>query len=160
MAAAVASSLLFSPWHGESEAHMIARDLMTPDPLMVTPQTSIAEVWDLMREADVRHIPVVQGSALVGMVSDRDLARVDIARLLKTEGADAVREELATPIVKIMSTNVIAVDPEAEIGDVIDLLLEHKIGAVPVMPEDTREVLGIISYVDVLRALQGVLDED
>ena len=139
---------------------MIARDLMTPDPLMVTPQTSIAEVWDLMREADVRHIPVVQGDALVGMVSDRDLARVDIARLLKTEGADAVREELATPIVKIMSTNVIAVDPEAEIGDVIDLLLEHKIGAVPVMPEDTREVLGIISYVDVLRGLQGVLDED
>jgi CBS domain-containing protein len=138
---------------------MIARDLMTPDPLMVTPQTSIAEVWDLMREADVRHIPVIQGGALVGMVSDRDLARVDIARLLKTEGADAVREELATPIVKIMSTNVIAVDPEAEIGDVIDLLLEHKIGAVPVMPEDTREVLGIISYVDVLRALQGVLDE-
>jgi acetoin utilization protein AcuB len=59
-----------------------------------------------------------------------------------------------------MSTNVIAVDPEAEIGDVIDLLLEHKIGAVPVMPEDTREVLGIISYVDVLRGLQGVLDED
>jgi acetoin utilization protein AcuB len=139
---------------------MIARELMTPDPLTVTPQTSIAEVWDLMREADVRHIPVVQGDALVGMVSDRDLARVDIARLLKTEGADALREELTTPIVKIMSANVIAVEPEAQIGDVIDLLIEHKIGAVPVVQEDTHEVLGIISYVDVLRALQGVLDED
>jgi acetoin utilization protein AcuB len=139
---------------------MIARELMTPDPLTVTPQASIAEVWDLMREADVRHIPVVQADALVGMVSDRDLGRVDIARLLNVEGAGALRDELATPIVRVMTSQVIAVGPEADIGEVIELLIEHKIGAVPVVQEETREVLGIISYVDVLRALQGVLDED
>ncbi|HEY7437357.1 MAG TPA: CBS domain-containing protein [Methylomirabilota bacterium] len=139
---------------------MIARELMTPDPLTVSPQATIAEVWDLMREADVRHVPVVQAEALVGMVSDRDLARVDIARLLKTEGADALREELATPIVQVMNSNVIAVAPDAEIGEVIELLIDHRIGAVPVVLEETREVLGIISYVDVLRALQGVLEEN
>jgi acetoin utilization protein AcuB len=139
---------------------MIARDLMTPDPLTVTPQASLADVWDLMREVDVRHIPVVQDDALVGMLSDRDLARVDIARLLKAEGAEAVREELATPVVQIMSTDVIAVGPDAEIAEVIDLLIDHKIGAVAVVDEDTRAVLGIISYVDVLRALQDLLEED
>jgi acetoin utilization protein AcuB len=128
--------------------------------LTVTPQASIAEVWDLMREADVRHVPVVQADALVGMMSDRDLGRVDIARLLNVEGADALRDELATPIVRLMSSAVIAVGPEADIGEVIDLLIEHKIGAVPVVQEETREVLGIISYVDVLRALSGVLNED
>ena len=42
----------------------------------------------------------------------------------------------------------------------IGLLLDHKIGALPVVDEETREVVGIISYVDVLRALQGVLEED
>jgi CBS-domain-containing membrane protein len=139
---------------------MTARELMTADPLTVTPQASIAEVWDLMREADVRHIPVVQADGLVGMVSDRDLGRVDIARLLNVEGASALRDELATPIVRVMTSQVIAVGPEADIGEVIELLIEHKIGAVPVVREETREVLGIISYVDVLRALQGVLDED
>ena len=139
---------------------MIARDLMTADPLTVTAEATIAEVWDLMREADVRHIPVVQAEALVGMVSDRDLARVDILRLLKVEGAAALREELATPIVRVMSSDVIAVGPDAEIGEVIDLLIDHKIGAVPVLREETREVLGIISYVDVLRALQDRLEED
>jgi acetoin utilization protein AcuB len=139
---------------------MIARELMTPDPLTVTPQASIAEVWDLMREADVRHVPVVQADALVGMVSERDLARVDIARLLNMEGAGAVRDELATPIIRLMSSEVITVGPEADIGEVIELLIEHKIGAVPVVREETREVLGIISYVDVLRALQGALNED
>lgn len=139
---------------------MIARELMTPDPLTVTPETSIAEVWELMREADVRHVPVVQGEALVGMVSDRDLGRVDIARLLTVEGAGALRDELAMPIVGLMSSAVLAVGPETEIGEVIDLLIEHKIGAVPVVREETREVLGIISYVDVLRGLSGVLSED
>lgn len=140
---------------------MIAREVMTADPLTVTPQASIAEVWDLMREADVRHIPVVQAEdGLVGMVSDRDLGRVDIARLLNVEGASALRDELATPIVRVMTSQVIAVGPEADIGEVIELLIEHKIGAVPVVQEETREVLGIISYVDVLRALSGVLNED
>jgi acetoin utilization protein AcuB len=113
-----------------------------------------------MREADVRHVPVVQGEALVGMVSDRDLGRVDIARLLTVEGAGALRDELTMPIVGVMSSAVLAVGPEAEIGEVIDLLIEHKIGAVPVVREETREVLGIISYVDVLRGLSGVLSED
>ena len=99
---------------------MVARELMTPDPVTVTPQASIAEVWDLMREADVRHIPVVQADGLVGMVSDRDLGRVDIARLLNVEGAGALRDELATPIVRVMTSQVIAVGPEADIGEVIE----------------------------------------
>jgi acetoin utilization protein AcuB len=59
-----------------------------------------------------------------------------------------------------MSSDVIAVGPDAEIGEVIDLLIDHKIGAVPVVDEETREALGIISYVDVLRALRDVLEED
>jgi acetoin utilization protein AcuB len=139
---------------------MIARDLMTPDPLTVTPQASIAEVWDLMRKVDVRHVPVVQAGALVGMLSDRDLARVDMARLLKTEGAEALRKELATPIVRVMSSDVISVEPDTEVGDVIALLLDHKIGALPVVEAETREVLGIISYVDVLRALRDLLEDE
>ena len=139
---------------------MIARDLMTPDPLTVTPKSTVAEAWDVMRDLAVRHVPVVDRGALVGMLSDRDLARVDMVRLLRVEGADALREELETPIVEIMSSDVISVEPETEMSDVISLLLEHKIGAVPVVEPGTREVLGIISYVDLLRALQDLIEED
>jgi len=139
---------------------MIARDLMTPDPLTVTPKSTIAEAWDVMRELAVRHVPVVEDGALVGMLSDRDLAQVDMVRLLRVEGADALREELETAIVEIMSSDVISVEPETEMGEVISLLLEHKIGAVPVVEPGTREVLGIISYVDLLRVLQDLTEED
>ena len=93
---------------------MIARDVMTANPLTVTPDASVAEVWDLMREVDVRHVPVTLGGVLVGMLSDRDLARVDIARLLKAAGADALRQELETPIVQIMSSDVISVEADTE----------------------------------------------
>lgn len=139
---------------------MIARDLMTEKASTVSPEATIADVWDLMREADIRHVPVVQGGALVGMLSDRDLARMDLVRVLSVQGVDALHRALTTPVAKIMSSDVIAVEPDTEVGEVIDLLLENRIGAVPVIDGSTREVVGIISYVDVLRALSDRLEED
>lgn len=138
---------------------MAARDLMTPGPITVTVQASVAEVWDLMREQDIRHVPVVDRGVLVGMVSDRDLARLDVARLLEGQGAEALRAELTLPIAKVMSGGVIAVEPETEVREVVELLLEHKVGALPVVQGASRELVGIISYIDVLRVLQDLLDE-
>jgi acetoin utilization protein AcuB len=94
------------------------------------------------------------------MLSDRDLARLDIVRVLTAQGADALRHELAMPIVKVMSSDVIVVEPETELSDVVELLLEHKVGALPVVEPDTREVVGIVSYIDVLRELYERLGEE
>jgi CBS domain-containing protein len=144
---------------GAMDESMTAADLMTIGPVTVTPQTSIAEAWDLMRERDIRHVPVVQEGTLVGMLSDRDLARLDIPSILNARGADALRHELTTPIVKVMSADVVVVEPDTELSDVVELLLEHKIGALPVVEPDTRAVVGIVSYIDVLRELYDRLDE-
>ena len=137
---------------------MTADDVMTPNPITVRPDATVAEVWDLMSESEVRHLPVVDRGALIGMVSDRDLARFDIGRLPLAEGPAAVRRELGTPVVKLMSSDVIAVNPETELAEVVELLVEHRIGAVPVVRIGTREVVGIVSYIDVLRALQDALE--
>jgi acetoin utilization protein AcuB len=139
---------------------MKARDVMTPNPITVTPQATLAEVWDLMREADIRHVPVVQAGVLVGMVSDRDLASLDVARVLTTDGADALRRTLATPVVTVMSSDVIFVEMEDDLDDVIELMLEHKVGAIPVVRPDTRDVMGIVSYIDVLRGIQDLVAEE
>jgi acetoin utilization protein AcuB len=104
-------------------------------------------------------VPVIQGGALVGMLSDRDLARVGIGSLLMAEGAGEVGQDLGTPISGLMSTDVIVVQPETELSDVIDLLVECKVGALPVVDPDTRAVVGIVSYIDVLRAIQDQLEE-
>jgi acetoin utilization protein AcuB len=138
---------------------MTAHDVMTANPMTVSSRASIAEAWDLMREAEIRHVPVVENGALVGIVSDRDLARLDVVRLLTVEGADALRRELAMPVVDVMSSDVVTVEPETDLSDVIELLVESKLGAIPVVRPDSGEVVGIVSYIDVLRAVQGLLDE-
>jgi CBS domain-containing protein len=138
---------------------MIAGDLMTPDPTTVIPEASVAEAWDLMRDLDIRHLPVVEGRTLVGMVSDRDFGRMHMASIVASEGADALREELATPVVKIMSADVIWVDTETDLGDVVSLLIEHKVGALPIVSPGTRDVVGILSYIDVLKVLQSSLQD-
>ena len=139
---------------------MTAGALMTTYPVTVTPQATIAEALDLMRDLDIRHIPVVESDALVGMLSDRDLAYLNVGALLTDQGADALRRELATPVIKVMRSDVICVEPETDLSDVVGLLIEHKVGAIPVIQPDTRAVVGIVSYIDVLRAVQESFEED
>ncbi|HWC05540.1 MAG TPA: CBS domain-containing protein [Methylomirabilota bacterium] len=139
---------------------MKARDVMTPNPITVTPQATLAEVWDLMREMDIRHVPVTRGGILIGMLSDRDLGSLDVGRVLTTEGADALRRTLGTPVVAAMSSDVISAGPETDLAEVIDLMIENKVGAIPVISPGTREVVGIASYVDVLQAVQNLVAEE
>jgi acetoin utilization protein AcuB len=132
---------------------------MTTWPVTVTPAATVAEALDPMRDLDVRHLPVVDRGALVGMLSDRDLAHVKPSALLTALGAEAFARELATPVVTVMRPDVICVAPETDLGDVVERLIEHKIGAVPVVQPDTQAIVGIISYIDLLRAMQATLEE-
>jgi acetoin utilization protein AcuB len=139
---------------------MRAHEVMTRNPVTMTPEATLAEAWNVMREAGIRHVPVARGGILLGMLSDRDLAALDVGRVLTTEGADAIQRALAMPVVEAMSSDVISVEPETDLGDVIDLMIENKVGAIPVVLPDTREVVGIASYVDVLRAVQDLVSEE
>ena len=57
-----------------------------------------------------------------------------------------------------MNTNPVKVDPETSIPEVIELMLLHRVGAIPVADLDTEDLIGIVSYVDLLRVLQETLD--
>ena len=138
---------------------MIAKDVMTSDPITLTEQATIEEAADLMRERNIRHVPVVdQGGALAGMVSDRDLGYLDLGRLIGDEGADGVRRHLATPVASVMTPEVITVGPDDDLGDVVDLMLENRVGAVPVVQDVSGRLVGIVSYVDLLRAFRDHLE--
>jgi acetoin utilization protein AcuB len=135
-----------------------ARDLMTRSPATVSPQTTIAEAWDVMRELDIRHVPVVENGALIGMLSDRDLARVGLLDRREPGGVESLRRKLGTPVIEVMSSDIVSIEPETDVSEIIGLLVEHKIGALPVVA-DGPGVVGIVSYIDVLRAYRNRLDE-
>ena len=60
----------------------------------------------------------------------------------------------------MMSADLIAAEPETDVSELVTLLLEHKVGAIPVVTPDTRQLVGIVSYVDVLRVLQDMLEAE
>src|SRR5262245_57877663 len=120
---------------------MRATEIMTEDPMTVEVTAKIAEAIDILQTLEIRHLPVVdRGGTLVGMISDRDL-----------RSANGKEESIAA----IMSADVSTIDPETDVEEIIDLLLELKVGALPVVDEETKELMGIVSYVDVLRALRS-----
>lgn len=139
----------------ERMLRMLTREYMTPDPFVVHVSDSIGSVLAVMMEADVRHLPVVENGRLLGIVSDRDLRRsLDV---IPGPGPGGRLNALERPISDLMSSDVISVNPETEMSEVIDLMLDHRIGAIPVVEGDGLRVVGIISYIDVLRAARPQL---
>lgn len=133
---------------------MIAADLMTPEPVFVQPDDDISTAVTLLEEANVRHLPVVnEQGELVGMVSDRDLRAFLVPFFLRREAVEGLGGAGA-PVSTVMSGSVISVDMEDDISLVTDLIMRHKVGAVPVLDADGK-LVGIVSYVDLLRYYAG-----
>lgn len=133
---------------------MLVNELMTPNPRSLDVTGTVRDAVTILADLDIRHLPIMEGSDLVGIVSDRDLRQ-----LLGPESDDPeVRSRrLDAPVSSAMSGDVISVSPEDEIGDVIDLMIENRLGGVPVVTEDPPQLVGIVSYVDILREAKAVL---
>jgi acetoin utilization protein AcuB len=129
---------------------MVVSEIMTPNPTTIDVGEDLDQALDAMAQLRVRHLPVTEEGRLIGMLSDRDLAPL-------RETASSSSDELPS-IASLMSADVASVNQEAEVVEVIDLMLEEKIGAVPVVDEDSGEVVGVVSYVDVLTTHADVLD--
>jgi CBS domain-containing protein len=136
---------------------MIVREIMTPEPYAVSATSSVRHALRMLAEADVRHLPVVEDGSLVGIVSDRDLRSFGTIGPDAFEQPEAARRALAQPVTEIMSSSVVTVNPESDVAEVIDLMIEHKIGAVPVVEADSTRLVGIVSYVDALRAARDLV---
>lgn len=148
---------------------MRVADLMTPDPLRVSDGASLAAASTLLALGDVRHLPVVDDvGRVVGMVSERDILGLVTLREGETDDPlaptddestrvafEALEARLERPVREVMSPHAICIAPDASARELVDLLLEHKFGALPVVEEG--QLVGIVSYVDVLRQVRDLL---
>lgn len=135
---------------------MLTKDIMTENPVTASELMSVAEALGLLYELDVRHLPVVRGRELVGIISDRDLRGFSEAS--EEDAIDAVEGARNANVGNFMNTSPVKVDPETNLREVVELMLLHRVGAIPVADLDTGDLLGIVSYVDLLRVLQETLE--
>jgi len=126
---------------------LIVEDLMSTALITVRPRTPLAEAEELMRNADVRHLPVVDDHQhVIGILSHRNLRGHPNHRSART-------------VSEVMVTRVHTVRPDSPAHLAAALMIEHKIGSLPVVAEDSL-LVGIITETDFLavahQALRGL----
>jgi acetoin utilization protein AcuB len=130
---------------------------MTDNVRFVEATATVGEAIEALGAGDVRHVPVLEGGRLVGILSDRDVRDWDVRLFSRSESAAALSRMLERPVTDLMHGDVVAVSPEDDASEVISQMLEARVGAVPVVEPHTRELVGIVSYVDVLRAVRDLV---
>ena len=127
---------------------MKVKDIMTKEVATLGIEDELSLANDIMRLGRIRHLPVVDGETLVGIVSERDLFRSSLAQALGY-GSKDTREVMKTLHIKdVMVKQVLTVSPEQDLKDAVALMAERKIGCLPVVQDD--KLLGLVTETDVL----------
>ena len=130
----------------------LVKDYMAPYPITVAPDTTLPDAHYLMNKNRIRHLPVVKDGELVGVVTRTDI--------LEAEPSDAValkvweRQYLLSKqeVQKFMTLQPHTIRPDASIAEAAALMLEKKIGCLPVV-DPQRRLGGLLTESDVLRAV-------
>ena len=130
----------------------LARDVMTSPAVSVRWDATVLEASALMEEKDIRRLPVVdEDDILIGIISDGDVREaLSIYNVTNPYAPD--QDEILLAVDEIMSTPVFVVGPEEHLRTVVQLMLEHKIGGVPVI-DDHRHPVGVITESDLFRLM-------
>jgi acetoin utilization protein AcuB len=138
--------------------HMEVQELMTTALVTIKPTHTVREALTMMEDQEIRHLPVVEGKRLAGMVSDRDLREYRLPVSEEIENPDYAEDLLTTPVAEAMNTDLVTLEPSESVKVAIDVMLEYGVGALPVVDRNKDELVGILSYVDVLRYVRGMLE--
>ncbi len=135
---------------------MLVREHMTPNPVTVTPDTSVPDALRLMREKKVRRLPVLDGHGrLVGIVSDKDLLHASPSPAT-TLSVWEIPELLARlKVEKVMAREVITVSEETPLEEAARIMADHRIGGLPVL--QGKILVGIITETDLFKVLLQLL---
>ena len=122
---------------------------MTPRPVTVAPDANVRAALSALRRGRFRHLPVVAGEELVGVVTVADLEPLPASPVEAAE-ALGVRQ-----VAEVMSAGVVTVSPDEPVEAAARLLAEHGVGCLPVLLDD--RLVGILTKADLLRVLLRVL---
>ena len=130
---------------------MKVKELMTKKVFTVTPEDKVDKVFILFNFEAIRHIPVVEGGEVAGILSDRDLKKILGPKKQKVVTKDGTTIMIqARKVRTLMKRNVTTIGPDERASDAAAIMAKRKIGCLPVVKN--KKLVGIITSTDILRA--------
>ena len=125
------------------------QDFMTPNPVVITPNTSLIDAYTVMCDNEIRRLPVVEQGELVGIITMSDILR-SVPNLSEDETDTATRLLLVTlTVVDLMTSEPVTISPDDTIQEAAELMLENQVSGIPVLQGD--QVVGIITESDIFK---------
>jgi acetoin utilization protein AcuB len=123
---------------------MLVGQIMTREPVTISPDKQVGQALKLMQKLGIRHLPVVQQGHMVGWITSRDLREVLLASML---------EKITVGDVMVQAP--ITVTPDTSVEEAARLVVEHKIGGMPVVEGD--KLVGVLTMLDLIAAFTAML---
>jgi acetoin utilization protein AcuB len=127
--------------NAQKKEDFFAIDVMSHPVRKESVDTPLDDIRDLMKKHNIRHIPIIENKKFVGLVSDRDLLKLDMSGTFAFLTAK-----------DIMTTVVVVAHENTPLAHVARVLLEEKISAIPII-DDNHHLTGIVSRSDILKAV-------
>lgn len=148
-------------------ADLKVRDIMSPDPLTVTPDMTVTETARLMVDNRIGALPVLEEGRLIGIVTEGDLIMQDVKLEFPTylhlldgfimyppataKFESELRKAVAADVRAVMSDDPVTVQADASVEDAATLLVEREVSRLPVLDGET--LVGVVSKSDIVRSL-------
>lgn len=128
---------------------MLVKDVMKTQLVTLNADSKLGFAEDIMYLGRIRHLPVVRGDCLVGILTQRDLYKASLTSMLTNwkenkEFLDSIQ------VSEVMTKNVTTVSPDATVNDAAQIMIDKKVGCLPVVKEKNK-LVGLITETDVLQ---------
>ena len=139
--------------------HFLIRDIMSQPPIVVAWDAPILEASAIMESNDIRRLPVVNDhEQVIGIISLGDVREACSVYTIASPYAPE-QDEIVLAVDEVMSTPVYTVHPSDNLLVAVRLMLEHKIGGIPVV-DDNKRTVGMVTESDIFRLLLQMAKEE
>lgn len=125
---------------------MKASAAMTRNVVCVEPSDSLQDAYEIMTEWEIRHLPVLEGQTLVGILSDRDIL------IHASPGTDGALEIETIAVSDAMTADPITCKTSTSVTTISETMIKHKIDSVPVV-DDEQQLVGLVTSSDLIELL-------
>ena len=133
-------------------------DWMTRNPIVIDARANVLEAMHLLKEKNIRRVPVLRDGKLVGILTERMLLTCSPGKASTLDAWEANFLLGRTPVTEVMNPNPHTVTPETELADAAQLIHDRKLNGITVVDE-RGELIGILTTTNALEALIHFADE-